>query len=109
MVAFEQFARPALLHMMGSRALYRPRLTGTMAHRVETDPEKTVFLRVDVDLADLRAASAGEQSSNVLSAAAHGNAFAVVPQGVAVVEAGGAVTLEMFRWAESRTYEDVLT
>jgi molybdopterin molybdotransferase len=109
MVAFEQFARPALLHMMGSRALYRPRLAGTMAHRVETDPEKTVFLRVNVDLADLSAASAGEQSSNVLSAAAHGNAFAVVPQGVAVVEAGGPVALEMFRWPEARTYEDVLT
>lgn len=108
MVAFEQFARPALLKMMGSRFLFRPRLPGVMTHRVETDPEKTVFLRVTVDQPGFVATTAGEQSSNVLSAAANADAFAVVPAGVGVVEAGGAVPLEMFRWPESRTFDEVL-
>jgi molybdopterin molybdotransferase len=108
MVAFEQFARPALLKMMGSTSLFRPSLPGTMAHRVETDPEKTVFLRVVVDQPGFVATSAGEQSSNVLSAAANANAFAVVSRGVGVVEAGGPVSLEMFRWPESRSFDQVL-
>jgi molybdopterin molybdotransferase len=108
MVAFEQFARPALLKMMGSSLLFRPQLPGTMTHRVQTDPEKTVFLRVTVDLPEFTATSAGEQSSNVLSAAANADAFAVVPVGVGAVEAGGAVSLEMFGWPESRTFDEVL-
>lgn len=108
MVAFEQFARPALLKMMGSSRLFRPHVQGTMTHRVETDPEKTVFLRVVVELPSMRATSAGEQSSNVLSAAAAADAFAVVPVGTAVVEPGEAVTLEMFRWPETRTQDEVL-
>jgi molybdenum cofactor synthesis domain-containing protein len=108
LVAFEQFARPALLKMMGSRSLFRPRLLGTITHRVQTDPEKTVFLRVMVDLPGFVATSAGEQSSNVLSAAANADAFAVVPTGVGVVEAGDAVSLEMFRWPEVRTFDEVL-
>ncbi|MGF1666767.1 MAG: gephyrin-like molybdotransferase Glp [Acidimicrobiia bacterium] len=108
MVAFEQFARPALLKMMGSHFLFRPRLPGSMTHRVQTDPEKTVFLRVMVELPGFAATSAGEQSSNVLSAAANADAFAVVPTGVGAVEEGGAVSLEMFGWPESRTIDEVL-
>ena len=32
-VAFEQFVRPALLHMMGARRLFRPRVTGSARRR----------------------------------------------------------------------------
>lgn len=108
MVAFEQFARPALLRMMGSRFLFRPKVQGVLTHRVETDPEKTVFLRVTIRQPGWRVSSAGEQSSNVLSAAANADAFAVVPPGVSVVEADAPVALELFRSPESRTFEDVL-
>jgi molybdopterin molybdotransferase len=100
-VAFEQFARPALLSMMGHRSLLRPRIAATLAEDVDTDPEKTVFLRVIVESGpDGRVARlAGEQSSNVLSATARADAFAVVPRGVATLAAGDSVTLEMFRWS----------
>ncbi len=104
LVAFEQFLRPALLTMMGSRFLFRPRIPGVAGERFVTDPQKTVFLRVTVSLEEGRwvARSAGGQASNVLSAAAAADAFAVVPVGVGTVERGDAVTLEMFRWPESR-------
>jgi molybdopterin biosynthesis enzyme len=49
----------------------------------------------------------GGQASNVLSAVAAGDAFAVVEQGVAEVAAGEPVTLEMFRWPEERTLEEI--
>jgi molybdopterin molybdotransferase len=100
-VAFEQFVRPALLSMMGHRSLLRPRISARLAEDVDTDPEKTVFLRVVVESGpEGRVARlAGGQASNVLSATARADAFAVVPRGVAALAAGDTVTLEMFRWS----------
>ncbi len=100
-VAFEQFARPALLSMMGHRSLLRPHVSATLSEDVNTDPEKTVFLRVLVESGpDGRSAHlAGGQASNVLSATARADAFAVIPRGVAAMSAGDTVTLEMFRWS----------
>ncbi len=109
MVAFEQFARPALLKMMGHRALFRPRVTGRLMGGVLTDPAKTVFSRVVATFVDggWEARLVGEQASNVLSALAIGNAFAVVPLGQAEVVDGGVVELEMFRWPSIRSFEEV--
>lgn len=100
-VAWEQFARPALLSMMGHSSLLRPRVSATLAEDVDTDPEKTVFLRVVVESGPegRTARLAGGQASNVLSATARADAFAVVPRGVAAMSAGDIVTLEMFRWS----------
>ena len=110
MVAFEQFTRPALLHMMGAEKLFRPRVSGVLVGGAETDPAKTVFLRVRTWWEDgiLHAESSGGQSSNVLSALAAADAFAVVPEGVSTVPAGGPVVLEMFRQPESRTAAEAL-
>ena len=97
MVAFEQFTRPALLQMMGSEKLFRPSPTAPLGG-AETDPAKTVFrVRTWWMAATLYAESSGGQPSNVLSAPAAADAFAVVPEGVSNVPAGGPVTLELFR------------
>lgn len=110
LVAFEQFARPALLAMMGARELFRPQVVGRMLEPVRTDPAKTVFVRVVTRLVggEWRAQSAGGQSSNVLSAAAAADAFAVVPVGTGDLAEGDRVVLEMFRWPASRTRAEVL-
>jgi molybdopterin molybdotransferase len=110
LVAFEQFLRPALLTMTGARAVFRPRLRGTLSEPVDTDPEKVVFLRVVLSYEGTEwvAALAGGQSSNVLSAAAAADAFAVVPVGVDSLAAGDAVELEMIHWPETRTRAEVL-
>ena len=110
MVAFEQFVRPSLLTMMGSTHTFRRRIGGCMAHAVDSDPERTMFLRVVATQSEGQwiAASAGGQDSNVLSAVANANAFAVLPHGTGAVEAGGEVELEMFRWPEARTTAEVL-
>lgn len=104
-VAYEQFVRPALLHMMGAVALYRPRVGGTIEHAVKTDPAKTVFLRMVAERTDSGAwtgRSAGGQSSNVLSALSVANAFGVVPVGVASLDTGDALEFELFRSPETR-------
>ena len=109
-VAFEQFARPALLKMMGARALFRTRVSGVLETDVQTDPKKTVFLRMIADLIDntWMARPAGGQASNQLTALARANSFAVVPVGTAGLDAGSRVDLEMFRWPETRTEKEVL-
>jgi len=104
MVSFEQFVRPAVLHMMGSTALFRPQVPGRLVQPVSTNPDKDVFLRVKVDEDDrgFRAVLSGGQSSNVLSAMAMADGFAVIPVGVGDVEADATVTIEMFSWPEDR-------
>ncbi len=102
MVAFEQFVRPALLAMMGARHLFRPRVPAILTEAVTTNPDKTVFLRVEF-IAPWEVRLAGGQDSNVLSALAAADAFAVIPVGVGAVAAGETVTLELFRVDETRT------
>jgi molybdopterin molybdotransferase len=104
-VAFEQFVRPGLLHMMGAENLLRPRIPAVMGEDVSTSPEKEVFVRVmlavDKD-GSFVAIQSGGQQSNVLSALADADAFAVIPVGTGSLSAGDSVTLEMFTWDEDR-------
>src|SRR5690606_35627514 len=100
MIAFEQFARPALLKMQGATGLLRPRIPARMGETVETDPAKTVFLRVRIvgeEGGTAVVARSGGQSSNVLSALAAADGLAVVPVGTATVQAGEKVEMELFR------------
>lgn len=106
-VAFEQIARPALLKMMGADRLLRPRIVARLDEEVVTDPSKTVFLRgVTRQVEEGWAVGlAGGQDSNMLSAAAAGDGFIVVPRDVSLLEAGSMAMVEMFRWPESRPFE----
>jgi len=109
-VSFEQFMRPALLSMMGAERLFRDRVAATLDDGVATNPEKTVFVRVSIHRGSdgrWHARQSGGQSSNVLSALAFADALAVVPVGTGRVDAGGTVELEMIRWPEARTREEV--
>jgi len=109
LVSFEQFARPALLKMQGARAILRPRLVARAGETLDTDPAKTVFVRVLVEGMSRgvpTVVKSGGQASNVLSAAAAADGFAVVPRGTGIVEPGSDVVVEMFRWPESREWSD---
>lgn len=109
-VAFEQFVRPALLTRMGARRVFRPRSRAVLGEEVTTNPEKEVFLRVVLEGGrdGWTARLAGGQASNVLSALAAADAFAVIPAGVGDVAAGVEVAVELFRAAETRTAEEAL-
>lgn len=109
LVSFEQFARPALLKMQGARAILRPQIVARAGEDFDTDPAKTVFVRVLVDGLEEGVPSvvkSGGQASNVLSAAAAADGFALVPRGTAKVGRGEEVTVEMFKWPESREWTD---
>ena len=109
LVSFEQFLRPALLRLQGATRILRPRMSAIAGERMVTDPEKTVFARVRITgETDGRpqVVSSGGQSSNVLSAAAAADAFAVIPRGVGVVEAGEHVDIELFKSPATREWVD---
>ena len=109
LVSFEQFTRPSLLKMQGARHVLRPQLVAIAGETLATDPEKTVFLRVLVEGLEAGppiVVKSGGQASNVLSAAAAADGFAVVPRGTATIERGDPVMVEMFKWPESREWID---
>lgn len=99
-VAFEQFVRPSLLTMMGIRRIFRVRLRAHLDEAVDTDPAKTVFLRMKLRREGDRwlASPAGSQFSHVLTAMADADCFGVVERGSGRLERGETIPVEMFRW-----------
>jgi molybdopterin biosynthesis enzyme len=79
-----------------------------MGEDISTSPDKEVFVRVMLAVdkgGSFVAIRSGGQQSNVLSALADAEAFAVVPVGTGSLSAGDSVTLEMFTWDEDRTVD----
>ena len=109
-VGFEQFARPALLHMMGASRLFRPRVLGVLGEPVRSDPHKIEFKRAVIarEGDNLVVRLAGGQGSHQLAALALADAFAVVPVGVPRLQKGDPVEVELFRAAESRAAAEAL-
>lgn len=105
MVGFEQFVRPGILAAMGATRLFRVRVPAVLTEAVSTNPDKAVFLRVEFTEFD-RVRLSGGQASNVLSALAAADAFAVIPVGVGDVPAGARVLVELFRVDEARTLDE---
>ena len=91
LVSFELFARPALLLMMGHAARFRPEVTATAERAMSRKPDGKLHLdrvRVRAEGDSWFAARTGDQASNVLSATAAANGFALLPDGDGVAESG---------------------
>lgn len=107
LVSFEQFVRPALLALQGSKALLRPRVMGVAGEDFVSDPNKEEYIRVRfADAATTpKVVRSGGSGSHVLSGAANADAFAVLTTEVATVAEGQPVLLELFRAVETRAVE----
>ena len=101
-VSFEMFVRPAVLKMMGRRALGRPEVTATLTDEIRGPKGKTQFARVIVNRgADgWAAAPAGGRGSNLIATIARANGLAVIPAGTEIAAAGSAVKVMLFRASE---------
>ena len=100
LVSFELFARPALLLMMGHAARFRPEVTATAERAMSRKPDGKLHLdrvRVRAEGDSWFAARTGDQASNVLSATAAANGFALMPDGDGVAE-GGQVRVMRLDW-----------
>ncbi|MFW6150854.1 MAG: gephyrin-like molybdotransferase Glp [Chloroflexota bacterium] len=108
MVTFEQFARPAILKMMGKRILDKPRVTAVMEDDVRNSDGRRIFVRVKVRKRgeEYFAHVTGPQGSGILTSMSHANGLAIVPEGTQGVRAGEKVSVEMLDWSEDCILED---
>jgi len=99
-VAFEQFARPAILKMLGRTDLTIPTVQARLADRIENRGGRRHFARVRVDAtADgFVAHLSGLQGAGMLAGLAAADGLAVVPDDVPVAEVGAMLPVQMLNW-----------
>ena len=101
MVSFEQFARPAILKMLGRIDLLKPTVRAVLDDPL-TNSGRRGFVRVIVERRAGRyhARSTGEQGSGVLTSMTKANGLAIVPEEVFDLPAGSIVEVQMLDWPE---------
>jgi molybdopterin molybdotransferase len=101
MVSFEQFARPAILKMLGHADLNKPTVQAIVDEPLSNSGRRG-FLRVIVSRQEdgYHARTTGEQGSGVLTSMAKANGLAIVPEGTRHVEAGSELSVQMLDWPE---------
>ncbi len=100
MITFEQFARPAILKMMGKRNLAKPTVQAVMEDEVANTDGRRIFARVNVKQRDgqYRASLTGPQGSGILTSMAKANGLAIIPESGEGVKAGENVEVQMLDW-----------
>ena len=102
MVAFEEFARPAILRMLGKTRLAKPLIEAVLEGPVHNMDGRRVFARVEVTRQNgtYYANPTGPQGSNILTSMARANGLAICPEDQPVAEAGETVKVKMLDWNE---------
>ena len=102
MVAFEEFARPAILKMQGKTRLAKPFIEAVLEGPVHNADGRRVFARVEVSRRDgaYYARPTGPQGSNILTSMAKANGLAICSEDVPVMETGQTVKVKMLDWNE---------
>jgi len=102
MIAFEQFARPAILKMLGRKNFTKPTVQATSEGRLENRDRRRVFARVRVTQRDGQyfASLAGAQGSGILTSMAQANGLLIVPEDKPSIEVGEKVQVQMLDWNE---------
>ena len=102
MVAFEEFARPAILKMLGKSRFDKPTVEAVLEGPIHNYDERRVFARVEVTNRDgaYYANPTGPQGSNILTSMSKANGLAICPEDVPVMKAGERVKVKMLDWSE---------
>jgi len=108
MVAFEQFARPAILKMMGKSNFAKPTIQALIEDDVENTDGRRVYTRVIVTRrgGQYHARPTGPQGSGILTSMTKANGLAVIPEDSKGVKAGDAVQVQMLDWSEDQLPEE---
>ena len=102
MVAFEMFARPAILTMLGRPRLPRPAVEGVLTAPIFNGDGRRVYARVEVERRNggYYATPCGPQGSNILTSMSRANGLAICPENIATKRAGERVRIIMLDWNE---------
>jgi len=101
MVSFEQFARPAILKMLGHIDLDKPTVQAIIDEPL-TNSGRRGYVRVVVTRQKdgFHARRTGEQGSGVLTSMTKANGLAIVPEGEHYIKAGTELAVQMLDWPE---------
>jgi len=104
MITFEQFARPAILKMMGKKILAKPAIRAIIEDDVVNTDGRRLFARVSVTKRGGRyhASVTGPQGSGILTSMARANGLVVIPESSKGVKAGDMVEVQMLDWGEEQ-------
>ena len=104
MITFEQFARPAILKMMGKKILAKPAIRAIIEDDVVDTDGRRLFARVSVTRrgGQYYASVTGPQGSGILTSMAKANGLAVIPENNKGVKAGDMVVVQMLDWGEEQ-------
>lgn len=101
MVSFEEFARPAILKMLGKKRLRKPTVEAILEEDVESSGRRD-FKRAVITKrgGEYYASVTGPQGSGVLTSMVKANGLAIIPEGIRQMRAGERVTVQMLDWPE---------
>lgn len=104
MITFEQFARPAILKMMGKTDLSRPTVWATSLSEIANRDGRRVYARAIVTRKDGRylASTTGPQGSGILTSMAVANGLMIVPEDTEVLRKGDTVEVKLLDCPERR-------
>jgi len=102
MVSFEQFARPAILKMLGKTRLRKPTVEAILEEDVKSSGRRN-FKRAVVTKrnGEYYVSVTGPEGSGILTSMVKANGLAIIPEGVRHVKAGERVTVQMLDWPEN--------
>ena len=102
LVAFEQFARPAIKKMLGLGDVGKPTVEAVLDEPIENPDGRRVYARAVVTRHNggYRARLTGDQGSNLLTSMALANGLAICPEDVPLMAAGEVVQTQMLDWPE---------
>jgi len=104
MITFEQFARPAILKMMGKKTLIKPTIRAIIEDNIANADGRRLFVRVMVTKrgGQYHASLTGPQGSGILTSMAKANGLAVIPESSQRVKSGDVVEVQMLDWEEEQ-------
>jgi molybdopterin molybdotransferase len=100
MIAFEQFARPAIMKMLGKKDYSKPVIAAKSESRIVNTDSRRIFARVRVTRRDGQyfARLVGPQGSGILTSMVLANGLMIVPEDRQTVEEGDEVQVQMLDW-----------
>ncbi|MDY6893256.1 MAG: molybdopterin molybdotransferase MoeA [Chloroflexota bacterium] len=103
MITFEQFARPAILKMLGLQNLSKPTIYAKSESRVVNTDGRRIYARVRVTNRNGQyfASTTGPQGSGILTSMSQANGLMIVPEDAHSVEVGDAALVQMLDWNEN--------
>jgi molybdopterin molybdotransferase len=104
MITFEQFARPAILKMMGKESLNKPTVQAIIDNDIVNTDSRRLFVRVVVTKRgrQYHASITGPQGSGMLTSMVKANGLAVIPENSNGAKAGDVVEVQMLDWQEEQ-------